>query len=61
MAVQAKIDDMGWRLESYPHYRLTGRSEYRLRAGDCRVLYEYDTVQGRIFLLYLGHRREIYH
>jgi len=29
---------MGTRLESFPHQRLQGRSEFKLRVGDCRVL-----------------------
>ncbi len=59
-AVQRKVDDLGTRLGSYPHHRLTGRSEYRLRVGDYRVLYEVDIAAGRLFLHYVGHRREIY-
>ena len=51
---------MGTRLDSFPHKRLTGRPEFKLRVGDFRVLYEYDPQQGRIFLHYVGHRREIY-
>lgn len=59
-AVQAKIDTMGRRLDTFPHHRLTGRSEYRLRAGDHRVLYDFDSSKGVIYLLFVGHRREIY-
>jgi mRNA interferase RelE/StbE len=59
-AVQSKIDEMGMRLEAFPHKRLTGRAEYKLRVGDFRVLYEFDPAQGRIYLHYVGHRREIY-
>ena len=59
-AVQRKVDDMGTRLETFPHQRLTGRSEYKLRVGDYRVLYEFDSTAGRIYLHYVGHRREIY-
>jgi mRNA interferase RelE/StbE len=59
-AVQRKIDEMGTRLETYPHRRLQGRSEFKLRVGDFRVLYEFDVNQGRLFLLYVGHRRDIY-
>ncbi len=40
--------------------RLTGRSEFKLRVGDYRVLYEFDVAAGRIYLLYVGHRRDIY-
>ena len=59
-AVMRKVDDMGMRLGSFPHHRLTGRLECRLRIGDYRVLYEFDQLAGRIVLHYVGHRREIY-
>jgi mRNA interferase RelE/StbE len=59
-AVQRKVDEIGVRLSSYPHHRLTGRSEYKLRVGDYRVLYEFDAQAGRLYLHYVGHRREIY-
>ena len=59
-AVQWKVDEMGTRLESFPHKKLTGRPEFKLRVGDYRVLYEFDLSLGRIYLHYVGHRREIY-
>ena len=59
-AVQRKVDEMGTRLENFPHKRLQGRSEFKLRVADYRVLYEFDVNQGRIFLHYVGHRRDIY-
>lgn len=43
-----------------PHQRLQGRPEFKLRVGDYRVLYEFDAQLGRIYLHYVGHRREIY-
>ncbi len=58
--VQRKIDDMGTRLASFPHQRLQGRSDCKLRVGDYRVLYEFDIPQGRVYLHYVGHRREVY-
>jgi mRNA-degrading endonuclease RelE of RelBE toxin-antitoxin system len=58
-SVQAKVDEMGTRLNSFSHQRLKGRQEFKPRVGD-RVLYEFDTALGRIFLHYIGHRREIY-
>jgi len=58
--VQSKVDELGTRLESFPHQRLSGRSEFKLRVGDYRVLYELDVKQGRIYLHYVGHRREVY-
>ena len=59
-AIQCNVDDMGSRLANFPHQRLQGRPEFKLRAGDYRVLYEFDVKQGRIYLHYVGHRREIY-
>ena len=55
-----KIDEIGTRLEDFGHQRLQGRPEFKLRAGDYRVLYGFDVKLGRIYLLYIGHRREIY-
>ncbi len=57
--IEAKIDDMGLRLEKFPHHHLTGSNRYRLRVGDYRVIYTFDTA-GVIHLLAVGHRREIY-
>ena len=58
--VQRKVDEMGTRLESFPHKRLQGRVECKLRVGDYWVLYEFDVKLGRIYLHYVGNRREIY-
>jgi mRNA interferase RelE/StbE len=58
--VQRKIDEMGLRLENFPHKRLQGRPEFKLRVGDYRVLYEFDVKLGRIYLHYVGNRRDIY-
>ncbi len=58
--IETKIHDLGSRLGEYPHHRLKGRSEYRLRAGDYRIIYEFDQHQNILHLITLGHRREIY-
>jgi mRNA-degrading endonuclease RelE of RelBE toxin-antitoxin system len=58
--VQRKIDEMGTRLETFPHKRLQGQSEFKLRVGDYRALYEFDVKLGRICLHYVGNRREVY-
>jgi mRNA interferase RelE/StbE len=58
--VQRKIDEMGLRLKEFLHKRLQGRPEFKLRVGDYRVLYEFDVKLGRIYLHYVGNRREIY-
>jgi mRNA interferase RelE/StbE len=59
-SLQSKIDEMGTRLDTYPHKRLQGRPEFKLRVGDYRMLYEFDVKLGRIYLHYVGNRREIY-
>jgi mRNA interferase RelE/StbE len=58
--ILGKITDMGWRLETFPHYRMTGRTEFRLRVGDYRVIYDFDTEKNEIYLITLGNRREVY-
>lgn len=58
--IERKVDEMGTRIESFPHQRLAGRREFKLRVGDYRVLYEFDISKGQIHLHYVGHRREIY-
>lgn len=59
-AVQRKVDEMGARLSNFSHKRLEARLEFKLRIGDYRVLYEFDSEQGRIYLHYVGNRRDIY-
>jgi mRNA-degrading endonuclease RelE of RelBE toxin-antitoxin system len=46
-----KAKSMKWetRLENFPH-----------RVGDYRVLYEFDVNLGKIYLHFVGNRREIY-
>ncbi len=58
--VQRKVDAMGLRLATFQHYRMTGSDKYRLRIGDYRLIYRFDLVQGEIYLVAIGHRREIY-
>ena len=51
---------MGRRPDSFPHYRMTGRTEFRLRIGDYRVIYDFDPQKNEIYLITLGNRREVY-
>lgn len=55
-----KITEIGSRLTSFHHYRMTGRQEFRLRVGDYRVIYDFDAAKNEIYLITLGHRRDIY-
>ncbi len=58
--IEVRIRDLGSRLETYPHLRLQGREEFKLRVGDYRIIYEFDTNKNEIYLLAMGHRREVY-
>jgi mRNA interferase RelE/StbE len=58
--IEAKIRELGRHLESFPHHRLQGRPEFRLRAGDYRIIYEFDRERNELCLITLGHRREVY-
>ena len=56
----SKIRDVGGRLASYPHQRLQGRSEYKLRVGDYRIIYLFDLERNEISLVTMGHRSKVY-
>lgn len=58
--IQRKIDEMGLRLAAFPHYRMKGLDKYRLRVGDYRVIYRFDLTREEVYLVAIGHRREIY-
>ena len=58
--VEARIDEIGLRLASYPHHQLKGSNRFRVGVGDYRIIYTFDLKQNRIHLLAIGHRREIY-
>ena len=58
--IEERIDEMGADLRAFPHYRMTGTADYRVRVGDYRVIYDFDARQNHLHLLSVGHRREIY-
>ena len=58
--IEAKIDDIGLRLKSFPHYRLKGHDRFRVRVGDYRIIYIFNAERNVIHLLAVGNRREIY-
>jgi mRNA interferase RelE/StbE len=39
---------------------MKGVDSYRLRVGDYRVIYDFDRAKGVLYLLGVGHRREVY-
>jgi mRNA interferase RelE/StbE len=58
--IQAKIDSVGRRLRTVSHYRMEGADTFRLRVGDYRVIYQIDLEKNEIFLITIGHRRDVY-
>jgi mRNA interferase RelE/StbE len=58
--IESSIDRLGATLGSYPHHRMKGVDSYRLRVGDYRVIYDFDRAKGVLYLLGVGHRREVY-
>ena len=58
--IEARIGVLGRRLAEFPHQRLQGRPEFRLRVGDFRVVYEFDLARNELDLITLGHRKDIY-
>ena len=58
--IQRKLDELGRRLDSYPHYQMTGSTAFRLRVGDYRVIYRFELRKNDLYLAAVGHRREVY-
>jgi len=58
--LESKISELGRKLNSFPHHRLKGSSDCRLRVGDYRIIYNFDLQKNLLFLVTFGHRREIY-
>ncbi len=58
--IEARIRELGGRLDSYHHIRLQGRDEFKLRVGDYRIIYDFDLGRNEIYLIAMGHRREVY-
>jgi mRNA interferase RelE/StbE len=58
--LEERIDRLGLMLDRSSHTHLTGIDCYRLRVGDYRVVYDFDRSKGVLYLLAVGHRREVY-
>jgi mRNA interferase RelE/StbE len=58
--IEDRVDRLGLRLDRFSHTHLTGMDCYRLRVGDYRVVYDFDRSKGVLYLLAVGHRREVY-
>jgi len=56
------LDKLEEAAENPTHYfkRLVGREEYKIRIGDYRVIGRVFISESKIFILTLGHRKNIY-
>ena len=43
--IESQIRELGRRLDDFPHSRLQGRPEFRLRVGDYRIIYQFDLAR----------------
>jgi mRNA interferase RelE/StbE len=62
--IHGRISSKILTLENNPRPRgykkLSGREEYRIRAGDYRVLYAVNDKDHIVTILAVGHRRDVY-
>ena len=59
--VQAAIDELRSQLRPHNAKKLAGsRDQWRVRAGDYRVLYEINDHSREVRVYAIGHRREVY-
>ena len=58
--IEARVDRLGLMLGRFAHTHLTAMDCYRLRVGDYRIVYDFDQSKGVLYLLAVGHRREVY-
>lgn len=58
--LQARLDQLGRTLRTFPHYRMQGADTFRLRVGDFRIIYQFNVDRNELILLAVGNRREIY-
>ncbi|MHA4811646.1 type II toxin-antitoxin system RelE family toxin [Flavitalea flava] len=63
-AVATRIEDKMMELEQDPRppgcKKLKGRPGYRVRIGDYRVIYNIEDNILTVFVLTIGHRRDVY-
>ena len=54
------INELGTDPRPHGYKKLTGRPGYRIRIGDYRVIYKVEDKILTVFVIDIGHRREIY-
>jgi mRNA interferase RelE/StbE len=58
--VSDAIDSLATEPRPHGATKLAGRSDYRIRVGDWRVVYEIDDPRQRIVVVRVAHRSDVY-
>ena len=58
--LQRKIDELGRNLRGFSHHRMQGVEAFRMRAGDFRVIYQFNVEKNELILINVGNRRDVY-
>lgn len=58
--IQRRIDELGLNLRGFSHFRMQGVDAFRLRAGDDRVIYQFNVEKNELYLIAVGNRRDVY-
>jgi mRNA interferase RelE/StbE len=58
--VDEQIDRLAAEPRPHRSTKLAGRSDYRVRVGDWRVVYEVDDERRRVVVIRIAHRSDVY-
>ena len=58
--IVAALKDLAADPRPYGYKKLKGRPGYRIRVGDYRIIYQVKDNILTVFVLIIGHRREVY-
>lgn len=59
-SIETRIESLGLHPRPVGAIKLTGRSAYRLRVGDYRIIYKIDDAVLCVLVVRIGHRKEVY-
>lgn len=60
LRIEADVEALGSDPRPHGSRKLTGRDGYRIRSGNCRVVYEINDRLHCVTVLHVGHRKDIY-
>ena len=58
--IVAALKDLATDPRPFGYKKLKGRPSYRIRVGDYRIIYQVKDNVLTVFILVIGHRREVY-